>query len=57
MRFSFTTVPLCVPRRWRPASGTLGQPQNHVFFIRVRFGEIHKEVYRDFGFELVPVEP
>ena len=90
MRFSFTTVALCVPRHWQPTSGTLIRPflpanwsaskkeaiyQHRVFFIRnlgfvtptearrisfeetVRFEKIHEEIYRDFGFELVSVEP
>ena len=49
MRFSFTTVALCVPRRWQYTSGPLSYPslaselervkkeaicQNRVFFIR-----------------------
>jgi len=40
-RFSFTTVVLCVRRRWRST---------------VRFEKIHEDSYRDFGFELVSVE-
>ena len=90
MRFSFTTVLLCVPQLWLSTSDTPFSPflsrelerikkeaiyQKRVFFIRnlgfitptearrisfedtVRFEKIHEETYRDFGFELVSVEP
>jgi predicted ATPase len=90
MRFNFTTVALCVLRRWQSTWGIHFHPflpanwsaskkeaiyQNQVFFIRnlgfitptearrisfedmVRFEKIHEETYRDFGFELVSVEP
>jgi hypothetical protein len=90
MRFSFTTVALCAPRRWQSTSVTRFPPflrenwsasrnkaiyQNRVFFIRnlgfitptearlisfeetVRFEKVHEEIYRDFGFELVSIEP
>jgi predicted ATPase len=72
MRFSFTTVALCVLRHWRRKRSNLPEPsllysqsgfitpteaRRISFEETVPFEKIHEETYRDFGFELVSVEP
>ena len=69
MRFSFTTVALSVPRRWQSTNQnrvffvrnlgfiTPTEARRITFEETVRFEKIHEETYREFGFELVSVEP
>jgi predicted ATPase len=47
MRFSFTTVGFV----------TATEARRITFEETVRFEKVHEEIYRDFGFELIPVEP